>query len=281
MTLMFVDVASLQSIRAAEGAKIGRVFLEKCISLINVVLKKHEGELIRTVGGTVLCAFADTDKALDAAKIMHSTMEKVAFGTKTKAFLRMGLHVGEVVLTEGGCSGEVVTTTARMVTTAKPGQTVATQTVREKSSETNKSLFAVLPNAENMESRLGVKLFQVGATPVTSKADDAEKEPATATTPPSGPRKRASSSKKTAVKPLHLAASAPATTSKPDKKNLHDAQLFCKKLRKNNRRKKLNRRVPQPSLLRPRERQLKSQPRNRIVIPAFSSALFGWTKFST
>ncbi len=168
LTLMFVDIASLQTVRAAEGAGAAREFLDRCIGIINACREQHDGTLIRTVGGTVLCSFEDPAQSLAAANAMHKAVDEAKFATKTRALLRMGLHTGEVTIRDGSCSGEVVTTTARMVTLAQPGQTVATTAVRDGVPDETRDEFYPLPNAESMEARLGVKLFQVGKSHLIS-----------------------------------------------------------------------------------------------------------------
>lgn len=201
LTLMFVDVASLQTVRANEGEEVAHAFLEQCVGLITSVQGKHNGTKVRTVGGTVLCAFEKVDEALEASVQMHEKMDQGGFHTRTRGLLRMGLHTGDVVLAEGSCSGEVVTTTARMVTLAQPGQTIATGDVRDGAGEKWQNLFSPLTNAGRMEERLGVRLFQVGQTRLAASGDTGTTVPTLDDAPKTGPK---ASSSKTVPRPQEV-----------------------------------------------------------------------------
>lgn len=162
LTLMFVDIPTVSAIRDMEGELVVREFVDKCLTLLGKVRETHGGELIRSVGSTLLCSFAESDDAVRAACDMQRMVAETDFRTITRATLRMGLHAGPVVMRAGSCTGEVVTTTARMVTIAKPGQVVSTEQVRSRTSPDVGKWFTALAGAETMEKRLRVRLFDVG-----------------------------------------------------------------------------------------------------------------------
>ncbi len=162
LTLMFVDIPTVSAIRDMEGELVVREFVDKCLALLSDVRVKHHGELIRSVGSTLLCSFENADGAVLAACDMQRIVAETDFRTITRATLRMGLHSGPVTVRGGSCTGEVVTTTARMVTIAKPGQVVSTEQVRTRTSAAVSKWFTSLAGSETMEKRLRVKLFDVG-----------------------------------------------------------------------------------------------------------------------
>lgn len=186
LTLMFVDIPTVSAIRDMEGELVVREFVDKCLALLSDVREKHHGELIRSVGSTLLCSFDNADRAVLAACDMQRVVAETDFRTITRATLRMGLHSGQVTVRGGSCTGEVVTTTARMVTIAKPGQVVSTEQVRTRTSAPVGKWFTPLAGSETMEKRLRVKLFDVGwrerllaeggtevpAAPVVAKTSD-------------------------------------------------------------------------------------------------------------
>ncbi len=162
LTLMFVDIPTVSAIRDMEGELVVREFVDKCLALLGDIREKHNGELIRSVGSTLLCSFSQADDAVRAACDMQRVVAETDFRTITRATLRMGLHSGPVMMRGGSCTGEVVTTTARMVTIAKPGQVVSTEQVRSRTSPAVNKWFTPLAGAETMEKRLRVRLFDVG-----------------------------------------------------------------------------------------------------------------------
>ncbi|MDX9978496.1 MAG: adenylate/guanylate cyclase domain-containing protein [Lentisphaeria bacterium] len=162
LTLMFVDIPTVSAIRDMEGELVVREFVDKCLALLGDIREKHSGELIRSVGSTLLCSFSQADDAVRAACDMQRVVAETDFRTITRATLRMGLHSGPVMMRGGSCTGEVVTTTARMVTIAKPGQVVSTEQVRSRTGAAVNKWFTPLAGAETMEKRLRVRLFDVG-----------------------------------------------------------------------------------------------------------------------
>jgi hypothetical protein len=165
-----------------EGELVVREFVDKCLALLGEIRERNNGELIRSVGSTLLCSFANADDAIRAACDMQRTVAETDFRTITRATLRMGLHSGSVTMRGGSCTGEVVTTTARMVTIAKPGQVVSTEQVKERTSDSVSKWFTALSGAETMEKRLRVRLYNVGwRERLTSDIEgDAEQPPASA-----------------------------------------------------------------------------------------------------
>ena len=48
--VMFIDIPTAAHIREAEGGSAERSFLDRCVSILSVVRKQHDGVLVRTVG---------------------------------------------------------------------------------------------------------------------------------------------------------------------------------------------------------------------------------------
>jgi class 3 adenylate cyclase len=183
LTLMFVDIPTVSAIRDMEGELVVREFVDKCLALLGEIREQNNGELIRSVGSTLLCSFDSADDAIRAACDMQRTVAETDFRTITRATLRMGLHSGAVTLRGGSCTGEVVTTTARMVTIAKPGQVVSTEQVRSRTTDSVGKWFSPLPGAETMEKRLRVRLYDVGWRERLVSGNDS---PAKPEAPPAG-----------------------------------------------------------------------------------------------
>ena len=174
--LMFVDIPSALVVSEAEGAVAGREFLEECMALIAAVREEHGGTLIRTVGNSLLATFELGDGALAAACEMQEAVADAPRTTQTPPSLRIGIQVGEVVLRQGRCVGEAVTTTARMVSLAKPNQILVTEEVGERiSDDTLRAKLSTFEGQAALEKRLHVTLreavWRAGVS--ATAADDA------------------------------------------------------------------------------------------------------------
>lgn len=158
MTLMFVDIPTIGAIREAQGEEAARDCQQKCLNLLGEVRRNFAGNLVRSIGGTMLCSFVEGGDAVDAAVGMQECL--VASGLAAEGIaIRIGMHCGSVTIRGGNYSGEVVTTAARMITLAKPGCVVATDSVREESGERLEDRF--VPLVGDAAERLNLKLFEV------------------------------------------------------------------------------------------------------------------------
>lgn len=158
MTLMFVDIPTIGNIREQKGEDEARDCQQRCLTLLGDVRKKYAGNLVRSIGGTLLCSFVDAGDAVDAAIGMQEAIVSSGLAG-SGVHVRMGLHSGAVHVRAGNYSGEVVTMAARMVTLAKPGCIVATGDVLEQAGERAALLFS--PLGGEAAERLNLDLYEV------------------------------------------------------------------------------------------------------------------------
>ncbi len=129
LTLLFLDVPNVVEVREEMGEEGQRAFQQRCLAIVNQVRKQHGGAVVRNVGSTVLCAFELAEDAVRAACVLQETAHGATnLGTAAPVF-RIGLHAGEVILRNGGCVGEAVTASSRIVTLTKNHQILATREV--------------------------------------------------------------------------------------------------------------------------------------------------------
>ncbi|MBT3376903.1 MAG: FHA domain-containing protein [Lentisphaerae bacterium] len=187
--VMFIDIPTAAHIREAEGGSAERSFLDRCVSILSVVRKQHDGVLVRTVGSTLLCTFATADNAIQASASMNEAIARDFSDSLVPPSLRIGMQAGDVTIRGGGCSGDVVTTAARIVTLAQPHQILTTEVVHAQVTPRFQHRLSSLENAKAMESRLNVKLFEVmWEKPLTSATpEDKSRTSVIAKQPPPEP----------------------------------------------------------------------------------------------
>lgn len=158
VTLMFVDIPTIGTIREQKGEEAARECQQRCLALLGEVRKHFAGTLVRSIGGTLLCSFTDAGDAVEAAVRMQETMVSSGL-VEGGVQVRMGLHAGTVHVRAGNYSGEAVTMAARTVTLAKPGAIVATSTVLEQAGERGGRRFT--PMTGQAADRLNLELYEV------------------------------------------------------------------------------------------------------------------------
>jgi YVTN family beta-propeller protein len=93
-------------------------------------LESRGGDVIELRGDEVLCVFLSAREALRAAvdlqaRLRRATGERPAFPLP----IGIGLDAGEAVPIEGGYRGSALNTASRLCSVARPGETLATETV--------------------------------------------------------------------------------------------------------------------------------------------------------
>jgi len=129
LTLMLVDLASAATVREQEGARSARDFVEQCTSLTNVALRRHNGQLIRILGTSLLCAFDTADDGVEAACEVQNQVAMTSFRCLSFPAVRVGLHAGDVAQRNGLYTGESVAKVTRLVTLAGDAQIIASDEV--------------------------------------------------------------------------------------------------------------------------------------------------------
>jgi hypothetical protein len=170
LALMFVDIPTIGTIREQKGEGEARDCQQRCLALLGDVRKKYAGNLVRSIGGTLLCSFVEAGDAVDAAIGMQEAIRDSGLAD-SGVRIRMGLHCGLVHVRAGNYSGEVVTMAARMVTLAKAGCIVATGDVLEEAGERVERRF--VPLTGEAAERLNLDLYEVswGAGHAAAEAD--------------------------------------------------------------------------------------------------------------
>jgi hypothetical protein len=139
--------------------------------------------MVRSVGGTILCAFPDADEAVAASVEMQRQVSEETFSTAESLVMRMGMHAGTVAIRSGAYSGEAMTTAARLVTMARPGQILATEEVLKRLPETSHDRLRLMPGGRELEERLKVRLYIVPWKKVPVGGGETVEQPAEPETP--------------------------------------------------------------------------------------------------
>ncbi|MEW6633374.1 MAG: adenylate/guanylate cyclase domain-containing protein [Pseudomonadota bacterium] len=96
-----------------------------CLDAMREIVAQHDGDFIYSKGDDVLSLFESSETALRAVWQISRQL------TKGPLSARIGLHFGPVIRARGAVFGEVVNITARLSTTANPGEVLISQSFFE------------------------------------------------------------------------------------------------------------------------------------------------------
>ena len=112
---MFTDMVGYSALSQRDEA-LALELLEEHRALIRAVIPRHRGREVKTIGDGFLLEFASALSAVQAAieiqKALHERNQSAPAGREVR--LRIGIHVGDVVLRDGDIHGDGVNIAARL-----------------------------------------------------------------------------------------------------------------------------------------------------------------------
>ncbi|HEY3726000.1 MAG TPA: alpha/beta fold hydrolase [Solirubrobacteraceae bacterium] len=124
-TVLFTDIVRSTELTAALGDRSWRELLGRYERLVERELVRYRGRLVKRLGDGVLATFDGPARAVRSALAIRAGAE--AIGLEARA----GVHTGECEVMANDVAGIAVHLTARLVTTARPGEVITSGTVKD------------------------------------------------------------------------------------------------------------------------------------------------------
>ncbi|MBI2295752.1 MAG: FHA domain-containing protein [Betaproteobacteria bacterium] len=126
MAVLFADITESTSLYQKLGDGAARNIVNACLALINGVLPRYDGRLVKTIGDELMCVFPSADLAVLAASEMQSLVASTKPGNYPVA-VHVGLHYGSVLVEEGDVFGDTVNVAAYLTAVATAEQILTTE----------------------------------------------------------------------------------------------------------------------------------------------------------
>ena len=128
LAVMFADISDSTSLYQKLGDAAARNIVNACLQVINGVLARYEGRLVKTIGDEVMCVFPDADLAVLAASDMQAQVSTTKPGNYPVA-IHVGLHYGPVLVEENDVFGDTVNVAAYLRAAATAEQILTTDAI--------------------------------------------------------------------------------------------------------------------------------------------------------
>ncbi len=128
--IMFTDIVGYTAMAQASEARALKL-LDEYRSLLRPIFARHAGREVKTIGDAFLVEFSSALQAVRCAVEMQRLVgeRNTEASGDSKVHMRVGIHVGEVVVSENDVYGDAVNVASRIDQLAEPGGVCLTQQV--------------------------------------------------------------------------------------------------------------------------------------------------------
>lgn len=138
--LVFVDVVGFTAFTASNGDEAAVELVHRLERLVDVVCRRHEGEVVKHLGDGFLLAFGSASKAVRAALALRDAARKERARDPSFQRVRIAVHAGSPSVVRDDLIGHDVNLTARMLERCRPGEVLVTEAAKDAASKRLRSL---------------------------------------------------------------------------------------------------------------------------------------------
>jgi class 3 adenylate cyclase len=127
-TVMFTDIVNSTSIASAVGDRAWASTISWHLESVTSIIEENGGSVVKTLGDGTMSTFLSARGAMSAARAIQFL---VTNSQREPQFqIRIGLHTGDVIQSEGDFFGSVVNKAARIASAAVPSQILVSDATR-------------------------------------------------------------------------------------------------------------------------------------------------------
>jgi adenylate cyclase len=175
---MFTDIAGYSSLTSLDEGRALELLGEHR-RLLQSVFEKHNGRVVKTMGDGFLVEFSSAVEAVNCAVQAQTQMRKLNEDRKQdeKILLRIGVHVGDIVHSNGDILGDAVNVAARLQPLAEPGGISLTRQAVDQIERKVSYKLVKLGTRELKNIRYPVELYKVEVPTGLSESDEPRLDP--------------------------------------------------------------------------------------------------------
>lgn len=135
LAVLFADIVGSTKLYDKLGNTRARSIIGRAVGLMADATRRNGGRVIKTIGDEVMSVFPGADEAAAAAADMQGAIGAAGAGAGDSGVditltIRVGFHMGEVLLDSDDAHGDAVNVAAHVSRLAKPGQIIITGRAR-------------------------------------------------------------------------------------------------------------------------------------------------------
>ncbi len=115
-TIVFSDIVGSSRLYATLGNQRAKEKIDQALGAMQGIAMYHQGEVIKTIGDEIMCAFQEPDQACEAAIALNQGLNLMHF------YLRTGMCFGKVIHDQNDIFGDTVNNAAYLAKGARANQ---------------------------------------------------------------------------------------------------------------------------------------------------------------
>jgi len=139
ITVMFTDIKGSTAYFEKYGDVAGLMMVHQCNDMLRLIVEKHGGKVIKTIGDAIMATFEDCRGSIDASIEMQKGL--IDFNApkpeQDHVFIRIGLNYGLGIVKSNDVFGDVVNVASRVESVAVPEQIVISESLNEQVAKLN------------------------------------------------------------------------------------------------------------------------------------------------
>ncbi len=131
VTILFTDVEGSTALTQRLGDARAREVLRQHERVVREALRSHGGAELKTTGDGFMASFSSATRALESAIAMQRAFAQHNESAEEPILVRVGMNAGEPIAEEEDLFGTAVIEAARIAASAKGGEILVSNVVRE------------------------------------------------------------------------------------------------------------------------------------------------------
>ena len=168
--VLFADISESGALYRKLGDTAAQAIVMACFEALSGVLRRHDGEIVKTLGDALLCVFPSADNAVLAAGEMQAVVTSTRPGNHPLA-IHIGVNYGPVLCENGDVFGDTVNVAAYLTAVATREQVLTTEATESALSPALKAsvrpLFKAVLKGTGRESEVYQVLWKVDRADMT------------------------------------------------------------------------------------------------------------------
>ena len=125
--VVFVDISGSTRLYESLGDAPALDRVARILGILQGITEEQTGQVVKTTGDGLMCAFDAAEAALEAARAMQARIEEERAQGKLDLGIHVGCHFGPVIPSAGDLYGDTVNVAARVAGLARVAQILTTE----------------------------------------------------------------------------------------------------------------------------------------------------------